>query len=138
MEPRLAALVQSFQKAYRQLLKALAQPKDEFVRDSAIQRFEFTFELFWKVLRQYAAREGIEVNSPRASIREAFRLKIIGPDPQYLEMLESRNLSTHTYEEELAEELFSLLPGYARAMQKAVETVVKACQAEENNTKIKD
>jgi nucleotidyltransferase substrate binding protein (TIGR01987 family) len=138
MESRLATLIQSFQKAHHQLLKALAQPKDEFVRDSAIQRFEFTFELFWKVLRQYAAREGIEVNSPRASIREAFRLKIIGSDPQYLEMLESRNLSAHTYEEELAEELFSLLPAYARAMQEAVEAVVKACQAEVDNTEVKD
>lgn len=131
MDPRLTTLVDSFQKAYRQLSKALAQPKDEFVRDSAIQRFEFTFELFWKVLKQYAAREGIEVNSPRASIREAFRLKIIGSNPLYLEMLESRNLSSHTYEEELAEEIFSLLPAYARAMQEAVEAVIKACQAEE-------
>lgn len=133
MDPRLTTLVQNFQKAHRQLSKALAQPKDEFVRDSAIQRFEFTFELFWKVLRQYAAREGIEVNSPRASIREAFRLKIIGPSPQYLAMLESRNLSAHTYEEELAEELFSLLPAYAKAMQAAVEAVIEACQAEESD-----
>ncbi len=130
MEPRLVVLVQSFEKAHRQLLKALAQPKDEFVRDSAIQRFEFTFELFWKVLRQYAAREGLEVNSPRASIRAAFRLKIIGDNQLYLAMLESRNLSAHTYEEALAEELFSLLPAYAGAMQEAVEAVVTACQAE--------
>jgi nucleotidyltransferase substrate binding protein (TIGR01987 family) len=83
------------------------------LRDSAIQRFEFTFELFWKILRLYAAREGLEVNSPRASIREAFRLKIIGEDERYLAMLESRNLAAHTYEEELAEELYALLPAHA-------------------------
>lgn len=130
MNPRLTALIKSFQKAQQQLLKALVQPKDEFVRDSAIQRFEFTFELFWKILSQYAAREGIEVNSPRSSIREAFRLKIIGNDGRYLEMLESRNLSAHTYEEELAEELYTLLPAYAQAMQDAVEAVVRACQDE--------
>jgi len=45
-------------------------------------------------------------------------------------MLESRNLSAHTYEEELAEELYTLLPAYAQAMQDAVEAVVRACQEE--------
>ncbi len=125
MEPRLAALIRSFQKAHQQLMKALVHPKDEFVRDSAIQRFEFTFELFWKILKLYAAREGIEVNSPRSSIREAFRLRIISEDGRYLEMLESRNLATHTYEEELAEELYAQLPAYAKAMQEAVEAVIK-------------
>jgi len=56
MEPRLAAFIRSFQKAHQQLMKALVHPKDEFVRDSAIQRFEFTFELFWKILKLYAAK----------------------------------------------------------------------------------
>jgi hypothetical protein len=58
MEPRLTRLLSSFGKAHSQLTRALAQPKDEFVRDAAIQRFEFTFELFWKTLQAYCQTHG--------------------------------------------------------------------------------
>ncbi|WP_448568477.1 nucleotidyltransferase substrate binding protein [Thermus sp.] len=46
------------------LASALAQPKDEFVRDSAIQRFEFTFELSWKTLKTYLELQGLRSTRP--------------------------------------------------------------------------
>jgi nucleotidyltransferase substrate binding protein (TIGR01987 family) len=103
MEPRLTRMLSSFGKAYSQLTKALAQPKDEFVRDAAIQRFEFTFELFWKTLQAYCQMQGLDANSPRASLREAFRLGLMDDDSRYMAMLQSRNLASHTYEETIAE-----------------------------------
>ncbi len=131
MESRLHQLLHSFERAHGQLLRALAQPKDEFVRDAAIQRFEFTFELFWKTLQAYCRQQGLEAHSPRASLREAFRMYLLDDDPRYMAMLESRNLASHTYEEALAEALYALLPGYAEAMRLALTRVQDALRHDE-------
>ena len=80
MEEKLTTYISQFESAMSQLQKSLAQPKDEFVRDSAIQRFEFTFELFWKMLKEYAAFQGLDVRSPRESIQKAFTLGIIADE----------------------------------------------------------
>ncbi|WP_276605759.1 nucleotidyltransferase substrate binding protein [Thermus tengchongensis] len=99
-----------FRRAVERLGNALARPKDEFIWDSAIQRFEFTFELAWKVLKLYLEREGLEARSPRAAIRGAFQVGLLPEDPGWLEMLELRNLTSHTYDEALAERIYAALP----------------------------
>jgi nucleotidyltransferase substrate binding protein (TIGR01987 family) len=126
MDPRLHRLLQSFAQAQTQFTRALAQPKDEFVRDAAIQRFEFTFELFWKTLQAYCRQQGLEANSPRASLRTAFQMGLLDDDQRYMAMLQSRNLASHTYEEATAEAIYAALPGYAEAMH----TTVLRLQAE--------
>jgi nucleotidyltransferase substrate binding protein (TIGR01987 family) len=113
-------VLQQFNNAHRRLREVLLQPTNEFMRDSAIQRFEFTFELFWKILRLYALYDGIEVNSPRSSIREGFRLHLFEDEELFLAMLESRNMASHTYEEEIAEEIYQQLPQYAKAMENTI------------------
>jgi len=123
MNDKLELLIADFERASRQLHKALQQPKDEFVRDAAIQRFEFTFELFWKVLKEYALREGLDPRSPRASIRTAFELGLIQDEQLFLKMLESRNLASHTYLEEDAEDIYTELPGFLKAMRAAVKAI---------------
>jgi nucleotidyltransferase substrate binding protein (TIGR01987 family) len=120
---RLTQLIQSFDLAVGQLQKALDQPKNEFVRDSAIQRFEFTFELFWKILKEYCHIQGLEYNSPRESIRGAFRLGILADDAIYLDMLNSRNLASHTYEESIAEDIYSRLPQYLQTTKSVVKVI---------------
>lgn len=120
MNDKLELLIADFERAGRQLHKALQQPKDEFVRDAAIQRFEFTFELFWKVLKEYALREGLDPRSPRASISTAFELGLIQDEQLFLKMLESRNLASHTYLEENAEDIYTELPEFLKAMRAAV------------------
>lgn len=79
---RLAEQLGFFAKATDKLADALARPKDEFLRDSAIQRFEFTFELAWKTLKVCLELEGLEARSPRASIREAFAIGLLDEDTQ--------------------------------------------------------
>jgi len=123
MNDKLELLIADFERASRQLHKALQQLKDEFVRDAAIQRFEFTFELFWKVLKEFALREGLDPRSPRASIRTAFELGLIQDEELSLKMLESRNLASHTYLEENAEEIYTELPGFLKAMRSAVSAI---------------
>lgn len=107
---RLQGQRETFVRAAQRLADALAQPKDEFIRDAAIQRFEFTFEIAWKTLKSYLEREGLEVRSPRAAIREGFSVGWLAEDEGWLLMLELRNLSSHTYNESLAEQIYTELP----------------------------
>jgi nucleotidyltransferase substrate binding protein (TIGR01987 family) len=95
---------------------ALAQPKTEWTRDAALQRFEFTVELAWKSIARFARREGLEAASPRQAFRIAFRLGWIDDDQVWLAMLEDRNLTSHTYSEKTAEELFARLHDYQTAL----------------------
>ena len=83
----------------------------------------FTFELFWKVLKEFALREGLDPRSPRASIETALELGLIRDEKLFLEMLESRNLASHTYLEENAEDFYSELPAFLEAMGAAVSAI---------------
>lgn len=58
-----------FEKALGRLEEALTRPEDPIVRDACIQRFEFTFEMAWKAIRDYALAEGLDCVSPRDCFR---------------------------------------------------------------------
>lgn len=112
MSETLGSLLASLRAAFRRLEAALDQPKNEFIRDSAIQRFEFTFEVMWKCLKVHAEEAGVRVYSPRDSLRAAFQLGLVQDDPLWMRMLKDRNLTSHTYSESTAEEIFSHLADY--------------------------
>lgn len=120
-----------FRRAVDRLANALAQPKNEFLRDSAIQRFEFTFELAWKVLKEYLELQGLEARSPKAAIRGAFQVGLLPEDPGWLEMLELRNLTSHTYDEALAERIYGELPN---ALERFRQLLQKLEEAEGEDT----
>ena len=65
--------LRKLQKAYFRLEEACKEEKDQYVQDSVIQRFEFTFELLWKTLKYYLLIQWIEKNSPREVIIESFK-----------------------------------------------------------------
>lgn len=92
-----------FQKAFRFLEQtvAIAQPSDA-ERAGLIQFFEMTFELAWKMLKDYLEAEGFSVISPRATIKQAFQAGLLDDGHVWLEALTDRNLTVHTYEESLA------------------------------------
>ena len=104
----------SFAQSLGRLAEILEAPKTIANRDSAIKRFELTFELAWKSAKVHAADQGIVCRSPRESLAEAFRLGLIPDDPQWLKMIEDRNLSVHTYNEKLADDIYGRLKDYLR------------------------
>ena len=106
----------AFRAALERLRDALVQPKTEWTRDAAIQRFEFTFELAWKAASRCARREGVDALSPREAFRAAFRLGWIADDALWLGMLEDRNRTSHTYSERTAEEIHGRLAAYHTAL----------------------
>lgn len=103
-------LIPTLEKAIDRLTSVLKKKKDEYIRDSAIQRFEFTFELVWKSLKAYLEAQGVKVYSPRDSLRAAFQVGLIGGNPRWLKTIKLRNLISHTYSEKTAEEIYKALP----------------------------
>lgn len=85
--------------------------------DGTIQRFEFAFELFWKTLKVALSYEGVDAATPRETLREAFNARWLDDDSLALGMLEARNLTSHTYDEELAREIHARIPSFLRMMK---------------------
>jgi len=92
-------------------------------RDAAIQRFEYTFEAFWKALQAYLREvEGLEGASPKGVIRLAREVGLLRDEEARLAlgMVDDRSLTVHTYNEALARAIFRRLPDYARLMEQVL------------------
>ncbi len=95
-----------FQKAFSLLKQAiLIEQPTVTERAGLIQFFEMTFELGWKLLKDYLIEEGFDVNSPRSAIKQAFQSRLIDNGHDWMLALEDRNLTTHTYNEQTAVEV---------------------------------
>ena len=95
-----------FEKAFLLLQDALLIDSPSVVeRAGIIQFFEMAFELGWKLLKDYQEAEGFTINSPRDSIKQAFQAKLISQGHAWIDALDDRNLTTHTYNEKTAIEV---------------------------------
>ena len=77
----------------------------EIERAGLIQFFEMAFELSWKLMKDYLEEEGFLINSPKGAIKQAFQSDIIKNGHAWIEALEDRNLTVHTYNEAAALEI---------------------------------
>jgi len=93
--------------AVQRLEEACAQPFSSFIRDSVIQRFEFCWELAWKTLRLKLEAEGVSVNTPRETWQQALQAGLIEGGNAWSEAQRKRNLTSHTYDEKLADEVYN-------------------------------
>lgn len=114
---KLERKLNNFKNALERLKEAVEEFKQEHasdvVRDGLIQRFEFTYELSWKTTKEYLEDIGIvDKNSPKAVIKEAYAQKIISNEKNWLLMLKDRNMTSHVYKEELAEEIAQRIVHY--------------------------
>ncbi|MDP2903265.1 MAG: HI0074 family nucleotidyltransferase substrate-binding subunit [Methylovulum sp.] len=92
-----------FEKAFVLLQSAMAINKPSVVeRAGLIQFFEMAFELAWKFLKDFEEAEGFSVKSPRDAIKQAYQAEIITQGQDWMDALEDRNLTTHTYNENTA------------------------------------
>jgi nucleotidyltransferase substrate binding protein (TIGR01987 family) len=98
----------SFKNALDRLKESLQLPIDHsIIIDGVIQRFEFTYELAWKWMKQYLEFNGVfEAKSPRDVIKHSFVVGIILDGDGYIEMMKDRNTSAHTYDEAMAQTLY--------------------------------
>ncbi len=96
------------EKAVASLEDGLRQPKTIYNRDMVIQRFEYTYELAWKMLKRYLQMYcGIEEGVIKNLYREAGKLRLIDSVEAWFSYQEARNLTSHTYNEDVAEETYA-------------------------------
>lgn len=96
----------NFEKAYNLLNQYIDKPiETELERAGIIQFFEISFELSWKVMKDYLEAQEFIVSSPRESIKQAFQIGLIEDGHIWIDALSDRNLTVHTYDEELAKKM---------------------------------
>ena len=104
--------LKEFKRALLSLEEALKLRKSKLSRDSSIKRFEFSYELGWKVSKEFLRnRFGLEIASPKECFRELKRQEILtaSETETAMEMVTDRNLIVHTYNEKFADEIFDLI-----------------------------
>ncbi len=102
----------SFSRAIVRLNEALMASETDLSRDAAIQRFEFCFELAWKVIQERVRTEGLDCQSPKGCLKLAYKNGWLGDETGWLAMLEDRNRTAHTYDEALAKDVYRRLSAH--------------------------
>ncbi len=100
--------------------------KTSIVVDATIKRFEFTFELSWKLLQVVLAFEAIDVQTPRAIIKEAFQKGLIQNGDEWIQMLEDRNKTSHIYDEIQANAIYQKIKNKYCSLLDALRVHIKA------------
>lgn len=107
------------------LTKAIKEAKTELEKAGAIQAFEFCYELSWKYMKRILAFRGIEVSSPREVFRAAAQEKLISDVEFWFEVIKKRNLTVHSYQRTVAEEIFQFLPQFKDVFDLFIESLNK-------------
>jgi nucleotidyltransferase substrate binding protein (TIGR01987 family) len=117
---RLKERLEEYRRAVVRLKEAVEEDESNpLIYDAVIQRFEFTYELAWKLIKAYLEYQGMAVvNLPRSAFKEAFAAGLIFDGDAWIDMISDRNLTAHTYNEERAREI------YARVREKYLDRFV--------------
>ncbi len=105
-EERWKQRFQNFEKVYNLLSSAVfVENTSELERAGLIQFYELTFELSWKLMKDFLEKEGFIVKLPRQTIKQAFQSEIISDGYVWIDALEGRNKTAHLYDEEIITEI---------------------------------
>ncbi|WP_262917681.1 nucleotidyltransferase substrate binding protein [Cognataquiflexum rubidum] len=123
MDIRWKQRFQNFEKAMGYLEQALQIPNPDIVQKAGIiQFFEMSFELAWNMVKDYLEDQGfVDIKSPRGALKKAFEMNILENGHDWMDLLQDRNLTAHTYDEQKATEM-------ERLIQKKYFPILKALQ----------
>lgn len=126
---KIDAQYEDLKKALKRLKEAACLPGNNSInQDATIQRFEFTFELSWKLMQTIVNENIKEIYGPKQIIREAAKLNLITDPSKWFTFLEHRNLTVHTYHEEVAKKVYAsakkFIP-YAEELLKQMKMYLK-------------
>lgn len=125
----------NFNRALKQLTQAVElfrqRPLSDLEKQGVTQGFEIVHELAWNMLKDFLVYEGITgIVGSRSAVREAFQRELLSDGELWLDMIEKRNLSSHTYNKGIAEELVNAIVGgyYAAflALQQEMQSRLQA------------
>lgn len=99
-------ILKQLSAAYERLKEALVLPSTQIHKDATIKRFEFTFELAWKLMQAIVRYQGTDIFGPRESIRAAARYDLITDPETWMKLLDARNITVHVYQELMAYDVY--------------------------------
>ena len=104
----------NYQKALQQLQSAVDLSNQRSLspleKQGVIQAFEFTHELAWNLLKDFLQDQGDpNIKGSKDATREAFKVELIQDGEHWMAMIQSRNVSSHTYDERTAEQLVNAI-----------------------------
>ncbi|OGS00421.1 MAG: hypothetical protein A3G41_03295 [Elusimicrobia bacterium RIFCSPLOWO2_12_FULL_59_9] len=110
---RIKEIYLDYKKALERLKAALNEDtaKGSIIVDGTIQRFEFCFELAWKLAKALLSFGGIEAGTPRMVVKEAHQANLIKDGQGWIDMLEDRNKTSHIYDEKQALRIYKKIKG---------------------------
>lgn len=117
---------QDLTNATKRLKEALEQEETDIVIDGVLHRYEFTFELACKTLKDYLEYLGIPMNtgSPREVIKESFAHNLISDGETWIKMMLARNSLSHLYDEETSRQIYVAIKNeYIHELEKLVESL---------------
>lgn len=115
--------LKQFKNALERFRLAMRQDvsQNDLLLDGTIQRFEFCYDLCWKTLRSFLLHEGIDAKTPRSVFQESFKLGWLkGGDELWTRMIDDRNMTSHTYDQQKALEVYGNLGSYLSAFETLV------------------
>lgn len=124
-ERHLVSLLDDLKRAVSRLKEILALEPTQPHQDGTIQRFEFTFELSWKLLQDLCAYRGKEALGPMASIKTAAEVEIITDPQSWIDFLKARNITTHTYREYDAAKIYQKVKNFPLLVDQLIASAEK-------------
>ncbi|KYO64116.1 nucleotidyltransferase substrate binding protein [Thermovenabulum gondwanense] len=122
MRERIVERFNDFKNALQRLEEGINfEPSNEIVIDGVIQRFEFTFELAWKLLKDILEYEGIEVKSPRSAIKESYKAGLVSDGEAWIDMMIDRNKTSHVYDEKEAKAIYNKIKSFYMGLLKELK-----------------
>ena len=115
--------LEKLKKALTSLETGFKPNPNELERDGLIQRFEFCVELSWKSAKKILSLNSIESDTPKNVFRELAQLGWIENPDLWIEFLAQRNKASHIYNEEIALEVFNIIPSFILESKKLLETL---------------
>jgi nucleotidyltransferase substrate binding protein, HI0074 family len=114
MDVRWIQRFNNYKKALKQLMEAVELTKERELsnleKQGLVQAYEFTQELSWKVLKDFMQSRGTQdLFGSKDAVREAFKIGVIENGDIWMDMIKSRNLTSHTYNESAIEEIIDLI-----------------------------
>ncbi len=110
-------------KALKSLESGYKPKPTELERDGIIQRFEYSLDLCWKTSKKVLLSNGIESDSPKNVMRELGQLGWIHDVSIWLDYIEKRNLTSHMYNEEIANQIFQVIGDFIKHANLLLETL---------------
>lgn len=125
VQDKLADLKNALERLKEGLTVSQQSSTNLMLRDGAIQRFEFTFELAWKTLKEACETKGKSAGSPMDIFRLSADLYFVEDPKTWFDFLKNRNLASHLYDNAAISKVFSDIPKFIAETEKVIAAIEK-------------